>query len=47
LDATESDMALARIAKGKISPVMTQVMGPQVEAKNAYKEKKIRALTIK
>lgn len=34
--ATERDIALARICKGKISPVMTHAMGPQVEAKKAY-----------
>ncbi len=34
LDATASDMALARTLRGKISPVTTQVTGPQVEAKN-------------
>ena len=35
LDATESDIALARIWRGKISPVMTHAMGPQVAAKAA------------
>jgi hypothetical protein len=33
--ATERDMALARTANGKISPVTIQAMGPQVLAKNA------------
>jgi hypothetical protein len=35
LEATERDMALARTLRGKISPVMTQATGPQVEAKKA------------
>jgi hypothetical protein len=35
--AVEREMAFARICKGKISPMMTQAMGPQVEAKNACK----------
>ena len=34
-DATESDMAFARMLSGKISPVMTQAMGPQVDANAA------------
>ena len=32
----ESDIAFARICSGKISPVMTQAIGPQVDAKKAY-----------
>ena len=32
-DAVDMDMALARMLRGKISPVMTQAMGPQVAAK--------------
>jgi hypothetical protein len=35
LEATDIDMAFPRIASGKISPVTTQAMGPQVEAKAA------------
>ena len=34
-EAVERDMALARMLRGKISPVMTQAMGPQVDAKKA------------
>ena len=32
----ERDIAFARICSGKISPVMTQAIGPQVDAKKAY-----------
>jgi hypothetical protein len=35
LEATDIDIALARILRGKISPVTTQAIGPHVEAKNA------------
>ena len=35
MEAIERDMALARILRGKISPLTTQAMGPHVEAKKA------------
>lgn len=35
LEAVERDMALARIPSGKISPVTTHAIGPQVAAKKA------------
>jgi len=34
-EAVDMLIALARIARGKISPVTTQAIGPQVEAKAA------------
>ena len=42
--ATERDIAFARICKGKISPVITQAIGPHVEAKKACREKGQRRL---
>jgi hypothetical protein len=35
LEATERDMPLARMLRGKISPVMTHATGPHEVAKNA------------